>query len=1046
MPDPSAPGVVPSQSQDVKSEQGTPPPIVIGDIEPHGQSSVQTIDSDRMEPSTVMSDTVCGTTGPGSLDLGKEKSEESATLLQNPEFRYIRGDNSIGNLEIGMVEGLRLLQPLKDLLGKYFHSDTENRWLKEIETLKQKSETTRVVVGVVGTTGAGKSSLINALLDEERLVPTSGMRACTAVVTEISFNQGPDRYRAEIDFISPAEWEAELKLMFQDIESEDGSDGNDSEVAVARAKMEAVYPEIQNIRSSSVEELMKHNNVSNLLGRIVEFSEDNSTKFLSKLRTYVDSKPRGRRKTTEGNGSCAQDILRTPAALPCGLSNTKMEYWPLIRVVRLYVKAPVLANGAVIVDLPGLQDSNAARAAIAGRYIEQCSSIWIVSPITRAVDDKTAKTLLGDAFKRQIQMDGTFNRVTFICSKIDDFNSTEMQEALGLDQIMEQPQTDSHAPYDEIKKLEEKIQALKDERTQIFEALDELSDEIEEVETLQTPSKYSISPGKRQRVSDGLWSPRTNGSFEQSFGNTPDEQLRIDDDSIGLVELRDQLPADTAEQKLLDVSNKRKQLANRKRQIGLELRDFNQRLKIAQAKRQDMYRSCILGRNQVSKSQIQQDFADGIRQLDQADAEALDPENFDPSVCKRDYDAIANSLPVFCVSSRGYQKLQGRFQKEPSIKAFGNINDTEIPQLQAHCHGLIAAQHKATCQKFLNSLDQLLNSLALLSSTGSEASVCEEEGNKSRVFLDEKLLKLQNDLKGNSKQVFDEMMKTVRDGVFHKFGMTPLVYLMKRGYNSFENHVNRMKGWLHFGLARRQIIHSQGTTVRATKRDLPGTAIEHCAGAAGFTVVMAKPMLKVLGRDWERCFSQAVPTWLHAFAEKSSAHVAAFHNDVEDFVSKQSGATAWPRQLNPHLDTYSQSFDELSASCVSLLNRSQKSGSRAFVPAIVDAMKKGYDECASATGKGILLHMKGVMARHVEEARHQMFNKSAETVKTEVEKNFTAIQHLIAKETDNILHRISWDYRTALDQTRSAEQTALGEELTMFFQKLAPFKPSVSAS
>lgn len=34
-----------------------------------------------------------------------------------------------------------------------------------------------------------------------------------------------------------------------------------------------------------------------------------------------------------------------------------MEFWPLIRVVRIYVKSPALATGAVIADLPGVHDA-----------------------------------------------------------------------------------------------------------------------------------------------------------------------------------------------------------------------------------------------------------------------------------------------------------------------------------------------------------------------------------------------------------------------------------------------------------------------------------------------------------------------------------------------------------------------------------------------------------------------------------------------------------------------------------------------------------------
>ena len=76
---------------------------------------------------------------------------------------------------------------------------------------------------------------------------------------------------------------------------------------------------------------------------------------------------------------------------------------------RIHLKSPALSTGAVIVDLPGVHDSNAARAAVAENYMKQCTGLWIVAPINRAVDDKAAKSLLGESFKRQLKMDGGFS-------------------------------------------------------------------------------------------------------------------------------------------------------------------------------------------------------------------------------------------------------------------------------------------------------------------------------------------------------------------------------------------------------------------------------------------------------------------------------------------------------------------------------------------------------------------------------------------------------------------------------------------------------------
>ena len=39
----------------------------------------------------------------------------------------------------------------------------------------------------------------------------------------------------------------------------------------------------------------------------------------------------------------------------------------------------------------GVADANAARNNIAKDYMKKCNCIWILAPITRAVDDKTAR-------------------------------------------------------------------------------------------------------------------------------------------------------------------------------------------------------------------------------------------------------------------------------------------------------------------------------------------------------------------------------------------------------------------------------------------------------------------------------------------------------------------------------------------------------------------------------------------------------------------------------------------------------------------------------
>ena len=105
-----------------------------------------------------------------------------------------------------MQQSIKILEDFKQSFAAHaIHSPDSRAWVESIERLIPQARRKRTVVGVVGNTGAGKSSVINALLDEERLVPTNCMRACTAVVTEMSWNDSADpfsKYRGEIEFIT----------------------------------------------------------------------------------------------------------------------------------------------------------------------------------------------------------------------------------------------------------------------------------------------------------------------------------------------------------------------------------------------------------------------------------------------------------------------------------------------------------------------------------------------------------------------------------------------------------------------------------------------------------------------------------------------------------------------------------------------------------------------------------------------------------------------------------------------------------------------------
>lgn len=138
------------------------------------------------------------------------------------------------------------------------------------------------------------------MLEEERLVPTNCMRACTAVVTEMSYNHSDKPsalYRADIEFIQASEWEKDLRISLKELIDANGQvsrecNNPESEAGVAYAKIKAVYPSWtkDELARSSVEELMAEDCVRNVLGTTKNIEKSQADYFYRALQGYVDSK------------------------------------------------------------------------------------------------------------------------------------------------------------------------------------------------------------------------------------------------------------------------------------------------------------------------------------------------------------------------------------------------------------------------------------------------------------------------------------------------------------------------------------------------------------------------------------------------------------------------------------------------------------------------------------------------------------------------------------------------------------------------------------
>ena len=76
---------------------------------------------------------------------------------------------------------------------------------------------------------------------------------------------------------------------------------------------------------------------------------------------------------------------------PTKSSKRRSYLWPLVQKISVFCNARFLKPGIILVDLPGVGDTNKARDLVAKRYLQSSMFIWIVSGITRAVTDNAAR-------------------------------------------------------------------------------------------------------------------------------------------------------------------------------------------------------------------------------------------------------------------------------------------------------------------------------------------------------------------------------------------------------------------------------------------------------------------------------------------------------------------------------------------------------------------------------------------------------------------------------------------------------------------------------
>lgn len=260
--------------------------------------------------------------------------------------------------------------------------------------------------------------------------------------------------------------------------------------------------------------------------------------------------------------------------------------------------------------------------------MKSCTSLWIVAPITRAVDDKTAKSLLGDSFRRQLKYDGIYSAVSFICSKTDDISITEAIDSLNLEDETSESWTKAETLESSIESAQLDLKELEEQKAEYGEQLDEIEAKADAWDALKTQAEHGEivyspldGPKKRKRPTTPFKSLKNREAYDSDM--TDDDwdayENSLTDDSGSQSDTnRQPLTQVAIDEALSSFRAQRMEIRQARQALNSKIGVVYKMIQEAESERSDILAEvktrCIQGRNEYSRGAIKQDFASGIKE------------------------------------------------------------------------------------------------------------------------------------------------------------------------------------------------------------------------------------------------------------------------------------------------------------------------------------------------------------------------------------------------------------------------------------------------
>ncbi|KAE9376210.1 hypothetical protein N431DRAFT_532541 [Stipitochalara longipes BDJ] len=761
--------------------------------------------------------------------------------------------------------------------------------LKEIAAIKERKKECEVRIGFLGGTGTGKSSLINALL-KMSVLPRNEEVASTAVPVEVSYNHNEDPaylYRAIIEGISKAEFTKEIQDLFEakrlwDIGPEGEDDEPDVEIyqqmLTTIEKIKWLYPDLQRVEdlsNRSAIELLDAPYVKKMLDSKTHVSAENEASFAKHIKKYIESS-----KPKEGETAA-------------------ISLWPLVKVVRIYVKAEILKPGIILVDLPGSHDTSAARVAVTDNYRKNLTASVVCAPAVRAGSDRVAQELLTSVERRNMQLDGlyTSESLFFVVTKIDDLMD---YEAYIRD-------------HDNLQKANEKdMQTIKAKSESIEESEQELSSRA---------PKHEKNVGRLQTMI----------TTEESLANRVDKfldamtlsgQKRKRMDDLTASEISHLSEAQRKQIKnLREVRSKLSEQTARVQKEGSELFSINQQKKRDEEEllitESRVMKSCIQNRALIHVDAARDEYKRARRMMGQQRAE--------------------QPLQVFSVSSDAYSRILRGRKKEALRKGFSGWTDTGIPELRDALSAVTWGIRQQNARSFNEDIENCLIRMKMWSAdTSSEYKMLSSERAIVEDRMDSEIKKLEQAFSTLNIETRKEVMRLVDDGIYKDFPK-----------------ISKASGKAAVDKVTIDWCLVAWNTHRSTNR-LQGSWKDSHKRVYDWNEDLASIFLERLIKSWTKTFHSRRPELLRKYETKADELIVSFteslmtsahdiHPAIDEAIQSLKENVLSLRSLlkNDAKDIFEQ------------VNQSSKEAHRTVKPEVLSSWTSTYQQCGCETGTGL---------------------------------------------------------------------------------------------